>query len=355
MVMNILISGGGTGGHLVPGIAIYEQFKKENCKTLYIMSERDKQYDIISRLDKEDSYTVDIKGISRKPSLDTFRQLHSIYKAWASSFERIREFNPDAVVITGGYLSNVAALSAVVLQKPLYIAESNSAAGITNRFWAMFAKKIFTSIPDPKFIPKDKAIQTGNPLCFTQKLDRAAAKELLGLAQNDKPVIGISGGSQGAKKINDAVIQILPAIMEMGYQAVWSLGTVEFERLEDRLSDFDKYGDDVKFFRFINRMDAFWSASSAVIARAGAGTVSEALLFKVPVIFIPIHNSPDNHQYLNAEYLSKMDCAIIVQESELGSLLKSIPEVLNKNHFPDSNADPAKKIADTVIELSKPL
>ncbi len=129
--MKILISGGGTGGHLIPGIAIYDEFKKQGCKTLYIMSERDKQYDIASRL--QDVYTVDIRGISRKPSLDTFRQLYSILKAWSESFQRIKEFNPDAVVITGGYLSNVAALSAVILQKPLYIAESNSAAGITNR------------------------------------------------------------------------------------------------------------------------------------------------------------------------------------------------------------------------------
>ncbi len=348
--MKIMIGGGGTGGHLVPGIAIYQEFKKRGHEMLYIMSERDKAYDVSELLQHDERFTVTLTGISRKLSLTTFRQLLSIFNVWRASYQKIKQFNPDVVVITGGYLSNIAALSALMMRKPLYILEQNSAAGITNRVWARFAKKIFTMMPQPKFIPPHKVIHTGNPLCFTSQLSKSEAKNLLDLQDNDKPVLGISGGSQGAKKINDLMLSIMPQIMDMGYQVVWSLGTKEFDRLtaENQLDSLSQY--DLKAFRFINRMDAFWSASSVVVARAGAGTVSESLLFKVPTIFIPIYQSPDNHQYLNAKYLADQNCAVILEEPTLTAeqILQTIPIIQDYHNFPTKKQSPAQEIVDYI-------
>ncbi|MGL5956028.1 MAG: UDP-N-acetylglucosamine--N-acetylmuramyl-(pentapeptide) pyrophosphoryl-undecaprenol N-acetylglucosamine transferase, partial [Brevinema sp.] len=257
--MRIIIGGGGTGGHLIPGVALYQELSKNGHEVFYIMSERDKAYDISELL--EHRLCVSLSGISRKISWTTVKQVYSIFQAWRLSYQTIKQFNPDIVVITGGYLSNIAALSALLMRKPLYILEQNSVAGITNRFWALFAEKIFTAIPSPKFIPSHKQIYTGNPLCFTQHLSVQEAKSILGLSLNQKPVLGISGGSQGAQKINDAVLSLIPQLMELGYQIVWSLGTKEFDRLngQEILTHLSMYGDDLKMFRFINRMDAFWS------------------------------------------------------------------------------------------------
>ncbi len=351
--MKIMIGGGGTGGHLVPGIAIYQEFKKHGHEMLYIMSERDKAYDVSNLLQQDERLTVSITGISRKLSITTFKQLFTIFNVWKSSYKKIKQFNPDIVVITGGYLSNIAAMSALMMRKPIYILEQNSAAGITNRVWSVFAKKIFTMMPSPKFVPSHKVIHTGNPLCFTEQLSKSEAKHILELSDNDKPVIGISGGSQGAKKINDLMLSIIPQIIDLGYQVVWSLGTREFERLteENKLEMLSQYGDDLKAFRFINRMDAFWSASSLVVARSGAGTVSESLLFKVPAIFIPIYQSPDNHQYLNAKYLADQHCAVILEEPTLTAeeIIKTIPLMQDYHNFPLEKQQPAQEIVNYIL------
>lgn len=358
--MKILISGGGTGGHLIPGIALYQQFKIQQQQVLYIMSERDKAYDISSLLLEKERLVVSLTGISRKLSLSTFKQLYSIFKVWLQSFQNIKKFNPDVVIITGGYLSNIAALSALLLRKPLYILEQNSAAGITNRFWSNFAKKIFTTFPNPKFIASHKEIYTGNPLCYTEHLDVIQAKKILGLELNNKPVIGISGGSQGAKKINDMVLSLIPNLIQHGYQIVWSLGTKEFERFstEGIFEFLNEYSHSLKTFRFIERMDAFWSASTIVVARSGAGTVSESLFFKVPTLFIPIFQSPDDHQLLNATYLSNYQCAKIIEEPFLTkeSLLLTISDMIEQNSiykekFPSSHQSPAQEISNYILNI----
>ncbi|MGL4676876.1 MAG: UDP-N-acetylglucosamine--N-acetylmuramyl-(pentapeptide) pyrophosphoryl-undecaprenol N-acetylglucosamine transferase [Brevinema sp.] len=356
--MKIIISGGGTGGHLVPGVAIYQELKKTGNEVFYIMSERDKAYDISELLDNR--FCISLSGISRKISWTTFKQIYSIFQAWRKSYQTIKQFNPDVVVITGGYLSNIAALSALLMRKPLYILEQNSVAGVTNRFWALFAKKIFTAIPSPKFIPTHKQVFTGNPLCFPQCLPETEAKLILGLTPNDKPVLGISGGSQGAQKINDMVLSIIPHLMDAGYQIVWSLGTKEFDRLDGQKisTRFARYGDDLKVFRFINRMDAFWSASNLVLARSGAGTVSEALYFRVPTLFIPIYHSPDNHQFLNAKFLANQHCAMILEEPQLteASLSEMIDLMIDRQleyrqNFPVKTHHATQQIANYLNHL----
>ncbi|MDK2818696.1 MAG: UDP-N-acetylglucosamine--N-acetylmuramyl-(pentapeptide) pyrophosphoryl-undecaprenol N-acetylglucosamine transferase [Spirochaetota bacterium] len=356
--MKVLIGGGGTGGHLVPGIALYKEFAKHNVELLYVLSDRDKAYDIFELLKSDERICVSLTGISRRLSISTIKQLFSIFNAWRQVFKKIKQFNPDFMVITGGYLSNIVALSALLMRKPLYILEQNSVAGITNRFWAHFAKNIFTTFPSPKFIPLHKEIYTGNPLLYKELLSLEESCALLELSSSTKPIIGISGGSQGSQIINNLVLKIIPFLIEKGYQIVWSLGTKEYERFdkENLLSSLDPYQENIKIYRFITRMDAFWSASRLVLARSGAGTVSESLLFRTPSLFIPIFQSPDNHQYLNAKFLKDMSCAEILEEPTLTEqkLLEIIIMMMSNQEYYHNNffireEDPASTIVSFLL------
>ncbi|MGL4394755.1 MAG: UDP-N-acetylglucosamine--N-acetylmuramyl-(pentapeptide) pyrophosphoryl-undecaprenol N-acetylglucosamine transferase [Brevinema sp.] len=359
--MRIIIGGGGTGGHLVPGIALSQEFKAQGHELRYVLREQDLSYDITNFLTEEEKITVSLSGMSRKISFRSIGNIFSLFIEWIKVFKQIKAFKPEVMIVTGGYVSNIVALSAILMRKPFYILEQNSAAGVTNRFWSKFALKVFTTFPFPKFIPEKKIYYTGNPLLYKEILTVDQAKEIFELPKNDKKIIGISGGSQGAKFINDMVLEILPELVENGYQIVWSLGTREYNRLmaKDKLNFLkeDPYAENVRVYRFISRMDAFWSGAELVVARAGAGTVSEALFFKTPTLFIPIHNSPDNHQYLNAKFLADKHCACILEEPILSDekLLSTILIMLENQeqiscHCPTSEEEPAKVIVDYIVK-----
>lgn len=359
--MRVVIGGGGTGGHLIPGIALSQELKSQGHEIQYILRKQDLSYDVTNLLTQEEKIMVSLTGISRKISLRSIINIGTLIREWLRVFKKIYIFNPDVVVITGGYVSNIAAFSAVLLRKPLYILEQNSVAGVTNRFWGRFASKVFTTFPFPLNLPEKKIYYTGNPLLYKEKITLSKAKEIFELPNNDKKIIGISGGSQGAKFINDTILKILPQLVEKGYQIVWSLGTREFDRLnsENKLTFLseDIYKENVRVFRFILRMDAFWSGSSMVIARSGAGTVSEALFFQTPTLFIPIHNSPDNHQFLNAKFLADQRCCCILEEpiltcDQILSTILLMSENANdlKTCFPAYEYEPAKLISEYIIK-----
>lgn len=362
--MKLLISGGRTGGHLIPGIALYEEFTARGCDCVYVMSEFDLKYPVVSKIQPEKRITLPVTSISRKLSLKTPIYVWRIFKSFLGVFGRIRKENPDAVVITGGYISNPVACSALLLGKPLYIAEQNSCAGITNRFYAKFAKKIFTSFPVTKHIPAKKSILTGNPSLSSRKTTAAEAKAFFKVDPS-RPCVGVTGGSQGAKTLNNAVLDILPELSEKGISVIWSLGSVDYDRFEkdgtlERIED--RYPG-VKVFRFIERMDHFYGACSVVITRAGATTIGELIQTATPSILVPIPRSPDNHQYWNARFLSDRKAGILLEESVLNAenLLAQIETLLSQWKARSDYAaaiqaeiypqPPAKRISAFVLKL----
>jgi UDP-N-acetylglucosamine--N-acetylmuramyl-(pentapeptide) pyrophosphoryl-undecaprenol N-acetylglucosamine transferase len=316
--MKIVVSGGKTGGHLIPGIAVYEEMKKRNVEVLYVMSAFDTKFPIVSIVKEEDRFYLELQKISRQISLKTPLYAWKILKAFFQVFSTIKKYNPDLVLITGGYISNPVALSAIILRKPLYIAEQNSVAGITNRFYAHFARKVFTTFPQTRKIPPKKAFLTGNPSIFHEKTVKTAAKAFFNLTKYEK-ILGITGGSQGALKMNDWILKTLPFLKEKKMGVIWSIGSVDYQRLEKKgeiapiLSKFPN----VRIFQFIERMDHFYSCVDFVLSRAGATSLSEFLEFEVPSLLIPIYHSPDNHQYLNAKFLLDAGAALILEENEL--------------------------------------
>lgn len=328
--MKIVISGGKTGGHLVPGITLYEESLRRNIRAFYIMSATDLKYPVSSRVKKQDRYLLELKDISRKLSWKSPLYVLKILISFFRIFGVVFRFRPDAVIITGGYISNPVALAAVLLRIPLFIAEQNSVAGVTNRFYAPFARKVFVNFPTTGKIPPEKAVLTGNPTLFRNTPVRSAARRFFRV-EKYKKVIGISGGSQGSLKINNAIVKILDYCLKNGIGVIWSLGSVDYLRFETNgmLKELKKYPN-VRFYRFISRMDLFLSCVDLVISRSGATSVSEYIQYGVPSLLIPILKSPDDHQRLNAQFLVRNSCGKIIPENQLDerTLIDGIRKIL---------------------------
>ncbi|MCX7820450.1 MAG: UDP-N-acetylglucosamine--N-acetylmuramyl-(pentapeptide) pyrophosphoryl-undecaprenol N-acetylglucosamine transferase [Brevinematales bacterium] len=354
-----IVAGGKTGGHLIPGIAVYRALKEKNIDVRYVLNSSDIKFPVVKNIDENDRIFLEISSISRKLSLKTIFDLFKILKAFFKIFGRILNFNPDAIIITGGYISNPVALSSIILFKPLYILEQNSVAGITNRFYSLFAKKVFTSFEKTLKIPEKKVIYTGNPILYNEKIEKGKAKKFFDLDNYDK-VIGIMSGSQGAKIVNNTVLEVLDFLKNKNIGVIWSLGAVEYERLKD--FDFSKFPN-VRIHSFIERMDYFYSAIDLVISRAGATSISEIMFFEVLSIFIPIKNSPDNHQELNAKTLVDKKVAKMIFEDSLTPdiLINNLTDLLdniinyksNFNNFEKKNKLPQHMIVEEIIRGEK--
>jgi len=348
--MKVLISGGRTGGHLIPGIALYLEAKKRKFDCLYAMSSFDPKYPIVSLINESDRVIVDVKNISRKLSWKTPIYIFKIIRSFFKIFKVIKHYNPDIVIITGGYISNPVALSAVLLKKPLYILEQNSVAGITNRFYAKFARKVFTSFPKTEKIPEKKAIFSGNPSIFKKSINKEEAKKFFDVT--DYPfVIGITSGSQGARIINRKIIELLSFFLNEKIALIWSAGSVEYEILFSRnqLKYFQEKFPNIRVSPFIEKMDYFFSAIDMVISRAGATSISEIINYGVPYILIPIKNSPDNHQLKNAYFIMSKGGGFVWEEDKLeNSVLKESITLLKEHN--DLHRRKLKKLKDTIPE-----
>ncbi len=262
------------------------------------------------------------------------------------------------MLITGGYVSNPVALSARLTGKPLFIVEPNSVAGATGRFYSRRAELVFTTFPEVAKLRTRKVLRTGNPSIFKDAAPRKEAAAYFGFPENAR-FIGVTGGSQGAKVINDTLVRALPALAERGLGVVWSAGAVDYDRLEQNgtLSDLASKYPAVKVYRFIDRMDYLLSACELIVNRAGVTTISEMIHFGVPSVLIPIKNSPDNHQYLNAKYLSDGGGSVLLEEDGLdaesfaGAVDRALAnrEAMRRALLKLKPDAPAKKIADTVI------
>lgn len=328
--MRIIISGGKTGGHLIPGIALYSEAKARKHQVWYFLGPHDDRFAITSRIAKEDKEIVPLSSLSRQLSWKTPLWMVKIFGAFFVTIKKILQIKPDAVIITGGYISNPVALSALVLGIPLYILEQNTIAGMTNRWFAPFARKVFTSFPETEKIPPKKVFFTGNPSIFANPLPRKEARDFFHIP-HDSLCLGVIGGSQGALKLNEAIQNLLPFFREREIFLLWSVGESTYTYMQKNgLVDFLQANNPhLKIFPFIERMDAFWGACDGVIARSGATTVAEVIMACCPALFVPIYRSPDDHQKKNALSLVKEGGADLVEEPMLHTLPSRLENFLN--------------------------
>ena len=307
----IIISGGGTGGHIFPAISIANALKKNDPKTdiLFIGASNRMEMERVPQA----GYPIvglPVSGFDRKNLLRNIAVLWRLLKSLILAYKTIKKFKPDAVVGVGGYASGPTLKIASMMNIPTIIQEQNSYAGVTNKLLAKKASAICVAYEDmEKFFPKDKIIITGNPIrqdLVVPNIDKAEAYKYFDLDPSKKTLL-IIGGSLGALTINKSIEKGLTRLSDSGIQVIWQTGkSYDPSRVV--------IPENVKQMHFISRMDYAYSVANLVVSRAGASSISELCILEKPSIFVPSPNVAEDHQTKNAEALSKRNAAVLVKD-----------------------------------------
>jgi UDP-N-acetylglucosamine--N-acetylmuramyl-(pentapeptide) pyrophosphoryl-undecaprenol N-acetylglucosamine transferase len=334
--MKILISGGGTGGHIYPAVALIRHLlnKDETIECLYIGTENGLEADIVPKQGIP-LKTVKISGFKRKVSLDNVKTIFRFFKAVSKSKKYIKEFQPDVVIGTGGYVCGPVVYAAAKKKIPTIIHEQNSVPGLTNKFLAKYVTKVAISFPDSaKFFPADKVVMTGNPRASEvvrgeYSKDKIRLKEL-GLDPEKKTVL-VVGGSRGAKPINDAIMNTIDQWKDKDYQCLYVTGEAHYQKVKEQLDQQEHEIKNLVYVPYIHDMPAVLNEVDLMVARAGATTLAEITALGLPSILIPSPYVTNNHQEKNARSLEKESAATVILEKEStpDKLMKEIDRILN--------------------------
>lgn len=329
--MKILVSGGGTGGHIYPALAFINEVRKHNPEAtfLYIGTENGLESKIVPKAGIPFK-SIEISGFKRKLSVDNVKTIIRFLKGTSESKQYIKEFNPDIVLGTGGYVCGPVVYAASKMNIPTIIHEQNSVPGLTNKFLSRYVDRVALCFEEAnRFFPIKKTVLTGNPRAseVSHFSGKDGIKEI-GL-DPDKKVVLIVGGSRGARPINDAFLEALIDAGKRSYQFLYVTGDVHYEEVLDEVK---KHGnpDNIMIKPFIHNMPEVLSGIDLIVARAGATTLAEITALGLPSILIPSPYVTNNHQEKNALALSKNDAAILRNEKELNGqiLLKDIDQIL---------------------------
>lgn len=345
-----IISGGGTGGHIFPAIAIADEIKRRNpdVKILFVGAEGKMEMEKVPAAGYEIK-GLQIVGFQRKLTLSNFLLPFKIIKSLLKARKIIKEFKPQIAVGVGGYASGPTLQAATMLKIPSVVQEQNSFPGKTNKILSKRVSKICVAYDGlDRFFPKDKIVFTGNP---TRKdMVETAGKEAEGYEfygyDSAKKTILVIGGSLGARTLNESVINKLEELKASGAQVLWQCGKLYHEKLSTELKDTDL--GNVKMVQFINRMDLAYAIADIVVSRAGAISVSELCLVKKPTILVPSPNVAEDHQTKNAMALVKNNAAILVKDIDSKeTLIPRVLELLN-------NKEESNKLTTQIGAMGKP-
>ena len=363
----VIISGGGTGGHIFPAVSIANAIKelRPEAEILFVGAEGrmemqrvpDAGYRIIG---------LPIAGFDRKHLWKNFAVLVKIAHSQWKARSIIKDFKPDIAVGVGGYASGPLLKTASMMGIPTLLQEQNSYAGVTNKLLAKKAKKICVAYEGmEKFFPADKIILTGNPVrqnLLVNKYTKAEALQDFGFNTNKKTIL-ILGGSLGARTINQTLMDAIETIQaNPDIQFIWQTGKIYIDEVRNKVyGEGNRKIENLFITDFIKSMDKAYASADLVISRAGAGSISEFCLLEKPVILVPSPNVAEDHQTKNALALSTKDAAIYVKDAEAhdklmpmaletvrdDEKLASLKENIAKLALPDS----AKIIANEVLKL----
>ena len=363
--LRIIISGGGTGGHIFPAISIANAIKGKcpDAKILFVgaLGRMEMQrvpaagYEIVG---------LPICGFDRKNLLKNFKVLYKIWKSQRMARRIIKDFQPMAAGGVGGYASGPTLNKAAAMGIPCLIQEQNSYAGVTNKLLAKKAEKICVAYEGmERFFPADKIILTGNPVrqnVLQTPMTKEEARESFGLDPQKKTIL-LVGGSLGARTINESVLHHLDIVKESGIQFIWQTGKYYHASITEQLK-----GQELPMLKvtdFISDMGAAYKAADLVISRAGASSISEFCLIGKPVILVPSPNVAEDHQTKNAMALATKGAAIHVKDAEAKDVLlelavKTVQDTgklasLSENILKMALPDSADIIADEVIKLTQ--
>jgi len=327
--VKIILSGGGTGGHIYPAVSIANEIKQQfpHAEMLFVGAKDRMEMEKVPQA----GYAIEglwISGLQRRLTLKNltfpFKLMHSSWKA----YRIIKKFKPDVVIGTGGFASGPTLFVANKLGIKTLIQEQNSLPGITNKLLAKKADKICVAYDGlERFFPTDKISKTGNPVrqdILNVQTKKTEANTFFNLDPNRKTLV-ILGGSLGARAINKLIESQIHWLVEQRVQVIWQTGKL-YEKEYSQYSGLEG----VQTFAFLNRMDLTYAIADVIVSRAGASSISELCLVSKPVIFIPSPNVAEDHQTKNALAIVKEDAALMLKESDL-SMFKPMLEELITN------------------------
>ncbi|CAM3763275.1 undecaprenyldiphospho-muramoylpentapeptide beta-N-acetylglucosaminyltransferase [Alkalicoccus chagannorensis] len=331
--MKVVVSGGGTGGHIYPALALIHHMQAADPahEFLYIGTENGLESGIVPDAGI-DFASVHITGFKRRISFDNVKTLWRFAAAVQKAKKLLKEFNPDVVVGTGGYVCGPVVYAASRLGIPSVIHEQNSVPGLTNKFLARYVQKTAVCFEEAaSYFPDEKVVFTGNPRA-TEVVSADADENILASfgVTTELPIVLIVGGSRGARPINEAVLEAAPGWEGKPFHVLYVTGEVHYEDIRNRLKD-QHLPDNVSVIPYVKDMPSLLQHVQAVTTRAGATTLAELTAVGMPSILIPSPYVTNNHQEKNADSLVNAGAAVMIRESELsGAVLTEQLEHLMK-------------------------
>ncbi|MBK9799370.1 MAG: undecaprenyldiphospho-muramoylpentapeptide beta-N-acetylglucosaminyltransferase [Bacteroidetes bacterium] len=347
-MLKVIISGGGTGGHIFPAIAIANALKEKynRVEILFVGAEGKMEMEKVPAAGYK-IVGLNISGLQRKSILKNLSFPFKLFTSVRKSKAIIREFKPNVVVGVGGFASGPLLYAATKMGIPALIQEQNSYPGITNKFLAKKAKRICVAYDGmEKYFPKEKIILTGNPV--RQDIKNLAGKrergmEFFGLEASKKTVLVI-GGSLGARSINEAIKSFLLEFEKNKVQLIWQTGTT-FKAVADKAAA-DYTNCTIRVHDFISKMDYAYAVADVVVSRAGASSVSELCVVDKAAILIPYPFAAEDHQTSNAQALVTHHAAILIKDADVSEKLPStLFDLL-------ANDDKRKKLEENILKLA---
>ena len=369
--MKVVIAAAGTAGHINPGLAIANKIKQEEPKSeiTFIGTTRGLENDLVPRAGFK-LKTIDAYGLSKKLTIENIKKMYKTLKGYGEAKKILKDLKPDIVIGTGGYICGATILAAHNLKIPTMLHESNSFPGKAVKMLAKKTDIILISFEDAKErIPNAKKIvHTGTPVKikkqeYTNSQIEKIKKEL-GL-NNEKPLVLIFGGSQGAQKINEAIMGIIKNKLNKEYQIIWATGPKQYDIIKEKLEDANiniNYIENTKIVPYIYNMEEIMNVSDLIVSRSGAMTITEIANLAKPSILVPLPNVSGDHQMYNAKVLANKNAAIIIKNDELNTvdlntkikeivLIKNKKEEMGKNAFKVSTKNVEEKIWQEIKEL----
>lgn len=349
--MRVIISGGGTGGHIFPAVSIANAIRalRPDAKILFVGA--------LGRMEMQrvPAAGYEIKGLpicgfDRRNLLRNIKVLYKIIKSQRMAKQIIRDFKPMVAVGVGGYASGPTLNQAAAMGIPCLIQEQNSYAGVTNKLLARKAKRICVAYDDmERFFPAEKIIKTGNPVRQTlldNKITKEEARKTMGLDPSRKTIL-LVGGSLGARTVNESVMAHLDTIRNSDIQFIWQTGKYYSDEIARRLSQ-EEACPNLTVTDFISDMAVAYTAADLVVSRAGASSISEFCLIGKPVILVPSPNVAEDHQTKNAMALVNRQAAICIKDAEATD--KLIETAITTVNNPDTLAS----LSENILKLALP-
>jgi len=349
MAIRVIISGGGTGGHIFPAISIANALKAMDPtnEILFVGANGRMEMDKVPAAGYK-IVGLDIQGINRKQLWKNIFLPFKLMKSLNKAKSIIKDFRPDVAVGVGGFASGPLLMMANKLGVPTVVQEQNSYAGVTNKKVGAKAAKICVAYEGmEQFFPAEKVLLTGNPIrreSIAIEGKRAEALTCFELDPHKKTIL-VLGGSLGAKTLNESVVAYLHELKEEEVQLIWQCGSFYIEKLQEELAG--KLPDNVKMMAFLQRMDYAYAAADLIISRAGAGTISELCVIGKPVILVPSPNVAEDHQTKNAMALVNKEAALLIKDSDAKKDL--VPAALNLL----KEANHVDQLSENIKKLSK--